>query len=128
MISGQKYCTSCKDIDDDTMSAETFAADSCRECGRKEGAYSDTVLIACQGCPELSCQHCLDEEHNGCAFCIKKRAEQQDTPYCNSHTQLGLGADNMNIMSAEHYTGGRPMTCPICISNMSQYQPPIADV
>ena len=57
------------------MSAETFAADSCRECGRKEGAYSDTVLIACQGCPELSCQHCLDEENNGCAFCIKKRAE-----------------------------------------------------
>ena len=29
---------------------------------------------------------------------------------------------------AEHYTGGRPMTCPICISNMSQYQPPNADV
>ena len=55
--------------------AESFEADSCRECGRKEGAYSDTVLIACQGCPELSCQHCLDEENNGCAFCIKKRAE-----------------------------------------------------
>jgi len=55
--------------------AETFAADSCRECGRKEGPYSDTVLIACKGCPELSCQHCLDEENNGCAFCIKKRAE-----------------------------------------------------
>lgn len=51
--------------------AEGFEADSCRECGRKEGAYSDTVLIACQGCPELSCQHCLDEENNGCAFCIK---------------------------------------------------------
>ena len=55
--------------------AETFEADSCRECGRKEGPYSDTVLIACKGCPELSCQHCLDEENNGCAFCIKKRAE-----------------------------------------------------
>tara|TARA_R110002020_G_scaffold240772_1_gene453861 strand:+ start:21924 stop:25925 length:4002 start_codon:yes stop_codon:yes gene_type:complete len=55
--------------------AESFEADSCRECGRKEGPYSDTVLIACRGCPELSCQHCLDEENNGCAFCIKKRAE-----------------------------------------------------
>ena len=55
--------------------AETFEADSCRECGRKEGAYSDTVLVGCEGCPELCCQHCLDEENNGCAFCIKKRAE-----------------------------------------------------
>jgi adenylate kinase len=55
--------------------AEEFEADSCRECGRKEGAYSDTVLVGCEGCPELCCQHCLDEENNGCAFCIKKRAE-----------------------------------------------------
>ena len=36
---------------------------------------SDTVLVGCEGCPELCCQHCLDEENNGCAFCIKKRAE-----------------------------------------------------
>ena len=55
--------------------AETFAADSCRECGRKEGPYADTVLIACPGCPELTCQHCYVEDAKGCVFCIKKRAE-----------------------------------------------------
>ena len=55
--------------------AETFAADSCIECGRKEGPYADTVLIACPGCPELTCQYCYDEEKQGCLFCIPKRAE-----------------------------------------------------
>ena len=59
----------------DTLDAETFAADSCIECGRKEGSYTDTVLIACPGCPELTCQHCYDEEKQGCVFCIRKRAE-----------------------------------------------------
>jgi len=59
----------------DTLDAETFAADSCIECGRKEGPYADTVLIACPGCPELTCQHCYDEEKQGCVFCIRKRAE-----------------------------------------------------
>ena len=59
----------------DTHDAESFAADSCIECGRKEGPYTDTVLIACPGCPELTCQHCYDEEKQGCVFCIRKRAE-----------------------------------------------------
>ena len=60
----------------DSHDAETFAADSCIECGRKEGPYADTVLIACPGCPELTCQHCYDEEKQGCVFCIRKRAEE----------------------------------------------------
>jgi len=59
----------------ETHDAESFAADSCIECGRKEGPYADTVLIACPGCPELTCQHCYDEEKQGCLFCIRKRAE-----------------------------------------------------
>ena len=54
-------------------SAETFAADCCRECGRKEGPYADTVLIACPNCPELTCQHCYDETNQSCEFCVKKQ-------------------------------------------------------
>jgi hypothetical protein len=29
---------------------------------------------------------------------------------------------------AEHYTGGRPMTCPVCIKTLSQYYTPNAEV
>ena len=77
--------------------AETFEADSCRECGRKEGPYSDTVLIACRGCPELSCQHCLDEENNGCAFCIKKRAESEYSWFDDLKESLEMMQDANNI-------------------------------
>ncbi len=77
--------------------AETFEADSCRECGRKEGPYSDTVLIACKGCPELSCQHCLDEENNGCAFCIKKRAESEYSWFDDLKESLEMMQDANNI-------------------------------
>ena len=52
------------------MSAETFRADHCRQCGRKEGPYSDTHLICCKRCYELSCQHCLTE--TDCAWCHVK--------------------------------------------------------
>ena len=51
-----------------------YRADSCRECGIKEGAYSDAKLIACSVCPELSCQHCFMDE-KGCKFCFGKKAE-----------------------------------------------------
>ena len=47
--------------------------------------------------------------------------EAQDTPYCNYHTQLVLGAETALILGAEHYTGGRPMTCPVCIQTLSEY-------
>tara|TARA_R110002012_G_scaffold319529_1_gene540517 strand:- start:11419 stop:14814 length:3396 start_codon:yes stop_codon:yes gene_type:complete len=59
--------------------SELFKADSCRECGRKEGAYSDTKLIACPVCPELSCQHCFMDE-KGCKFCFGKEAETFEAP------------------------------------------------
>jgi len=61
--------------EDESFSAETFAADCCRECGRKEGHYADTVLIGCPNCPELTCQHCYDETNQSCEFCVKKQAE-----------------------------------------------------
>ncbi len=61
--------------EDESFSAETFAADCCRECGRKEGPYADTVLIGCPNCPELTCQHCYDETNQSCEFCVKKQAE-----------------------------------------------------
>lgn len=52
------------------QSAETFAADHCRECGRKEGPYSNTLLVSCRRCHELSCQHCLTLED--CTWCHGK--------------------------------------------------------
>ena len=61
--------------EEESFNAETFAADCCRECGRKEGPYADTVLIGCPNCPELTCQHCYDETNQSCEFCVKKQAE-----------------------------------------------------
>jgi hypothetical protein len=55
----------------DVMNAESFNADHCQECGRKEGPYSDTKLVACQGCHELACQHCLKGDKSSCKFCFK---------------------------------------------------------
>ena len=55
-------------------------------------------------------------------------SESQDTQYCDYHNQIVSGANLTQIMNAEHYTGDRPMTCPICIKTMSSYQTPSADV
>ena len=55
-------------------------------------------------------------------------SESQDTQYCDYHNQIVSGASLNQIMNAEHYTGDRPMTCPICIRTMSSYQTPSADV
>jgi len=88
--------------------AESFEADSCIECGRKEGPYSDTKLVACKGCPELTCQHC-DLGDKGCKFCFGKDKYQAE---CNH--QFVLGAES-------HYTDERPMTCPICRENLRKY-------
>ena len=88
--------------------AESFEADSCIECGRKEGPYSDTKLVACKCCPELTCQHC-DLGDKGCKFCFGKDKYRAE---CNH--QFVLGAES-------HYTDGRPMTCPICVGELSSY-------
>ena len=98
-------CKRCERID---MRAESFEADSCIECGRKEGPYSDTKLVACKGCPELTCQHC-DLGDKGCKFCFGKDKYQAE---CNH--QFVLGAES-------HYTDERPMTCPICRENLRKY-------
>tara|TARA_B100001113_G_scaffold103720_2_gene84017 strand:+ start:1017 stop:1949 length:933 start_codon:yes stop_codon:yes gene_type:complete len=45
--------------------------DCCINCGRKEGPYSDAILVACKGCPELVCQHCNLQEL-GCKLCYKE--------------------------------------------------------
>jgi hypothetical protein len=85
-----------------------FEADNCIECGRKEGPYSDTKLVACKGCPELTCQHC-NLGDKGCKFCFGKDKYQAE---CNH--QFVLGAES-------HYTDKRPMTCPICRENLRKY-------
>ena len=88
--------------------SESFEADNCIECGRKEGPYSDTKLVACKVCPELCCQHCFMGD-KGCKFCFGKDKYRAE---CNH--QFVLGAES-------HYTDGRPMTCPICVGELSSY-------
>lgn len=88
--------------------SESFEADNCIECGRKEGPYSDTKLVACKVCPELCCQHCFMGD-KGCKFCFGKDKYRAE---CNH--QFVLGAES-------HYADGRPMTCPICVGELSSY-------
>ena len=101
-----QWCEYC--MGNEVFYGETFEADSCIECGRKEGPYSDTKLVACKGCPELTCQHC-DLGDKGCKFCFGKDKYQAE---CNH--QFVLGAES-------HYTDERPMTCPICRENLRKY-------
>ncbi len=93
---------------DSRKRAESFEADNCIECGRKEGPYSDTKLVACKVCPELCCQHCFMEDE-GCKFCFGKDKYRAECKH-----QLVLGAES-------HYADGRPMTCPICVGELSSY-------
>lgn len=93
---------------DSRKRAESFEADNCIECGRKEGPYSDTKLVACKVCPELCCQHCFMEDE-GCKFCFGKDKYRAECKH-----QLVLGAE-------KHYTDKRPMTCPICVGELSSY-------
>lgn len=88
--------------------SESFEADNCIECGRKESPYSDTKLVACKVCPELCCQHCFMGD-KGCKFCFGKDKYRAE---CNH--QFVLGAES-------HYTDERPMTCPICVGELSSY-------
>jgi len=76
---------------------ETFAADICRDCGRKEGNYSDTKLVSCNSCHELSCQHCLFTQ--GCAWCQKTET---------FNTQLS----DTNTMHSEDTSDSRPFFNP----------------
>ena len=42
--------------------------------------------------------------------------------------EIKSSSTNGEEYMAEHYSGDRPMTCPICIANLSQYHIPSADV
>ena len=75
----------------------TFAADICRDCGRKEGNYSNTKLVSCNSCHELSCQNCLFTQ--GCAWCQKTET---------FNTQLS----DTNTMQSEDTSDSRPFFNP----------------
>jgi len=131
---------------DSRKRAESFEADNCIECGRKEGPYSDTKLVACKGCPELCCQHC-DLGDKGCKFCFGKDKYQAEDEAkicwsckkqttegkkrrfgrficfnCNPQDTYQAECNHQFVLGAEsHYTDGRPMTCPICVGELSSY-------
>jgi len=71
-------------------------ADICRDCGRLEGPYSDTKLVACNCCSELTCQHC-NLNGDGCQWCYKKRKRDME------YSGLTFDWDDVSINDDDYY-------------------------